>query len=101
VSTNWKFRLTCVGIATGYGMEDRVIGVRFPVRTGNFSLRHHIQTGSGAHPASYEWVPGVLSLGVKRPGREANQSPPSSAEVKEYVGLYLHSPIHLHGAVLS
>jgi hypothetical protein len=28
-------------------------------------------------------VPGALSLGVKRPGREADHSPPSSAEVKE------------------
>jgi hypothetical protein len=30
-----------------------------------------------------QWVPGALSLGVKRPGREADHSPPSSAEVKE------------------
>jgi hypothetical protein len=37
-------------------------------------------------------VPGALSLGVKRPGREADHSPPSSAEVKERVALYLHSP---------
>jgi hypothetical protein len=29
-----------------------------------------------------QWVPGALSLGVKRPGREADHSPPSSAEVK-------------------
>jgi hypothetical protein len=29
-----------------------------------------------------QWVQGVLSLGVKRPGREAGHSPPSSAEVK-------------------
>jgi hypothetical protein len=36
-------------------------------------------------------VPGHLSLGVKRPGREADHSPPSSAEVKEGVELYLHS----------
>jgi hypothetical protein len=28
------------------------------------------------------WVPGTLSPGVKRPGREADHSPPSSAEVK-------------------
>jgi len=28
-------------------------------------------------------VPGALSLGVKRPGHEADHSPPSSAEVKE------------------
>jgi hypothetical protein len=34
------------------------------------------------HPLM-QWVPGALSLGVKRPGREADHSPPSSAEVKE------------------
>jgi hypothetical protein len=39
-----------------------------------------------------QWVPGDLSLGVKRQEREADHSPPSSAEVKEYVELYLHSP---------
>jgi hypothetical protein len=31
-------------------------------------------------------------LGVKRPGREADHSTPSSAEVKESVELYFHSP---------
>jgi hypothetical protein len=30
--------------------------------------------------------------GVKRPGRVADHSPPSTAEVKEWVELYLHSP---------
>jgi hypothetical protein len=30
--------------------------------------------------------------GVKRAGHEADHSPPSSAEVKECVELYLHSP---------
>jgi hypothetical protein len=39
-----------------------------------------------------QWVPGALSLAVKRPGREADHSPPSSAELKEWVELYLHSP---------
>jgi len=34
----------------------------------------------------------VLSLGVRRQGREAHHSPPSSAGVKEWVELYLHSP---------
>jgi hypothetical protein len=29
-----------------------------------------------------QWVPGFLSLRVKRPGREADHSPPSSTEVK-------------------
>jgi hypothetical protein len=30
-----------------------------------------------------QWVPGALSLGVKRLEPEADYSPPSSAEVKE------------------
>jgi hypothetical protein len=34
-------------------------------------------------------------------GRESDHSPPSSADVKELVELYLHSPICLHGVVLS
>jgi hypothetical protein len=29
-----------------------------------------------------EWVPGALSLGVKRVGRKADHSPPTSAEVR-------------------
>jgi len=40
------------------------------------------KTGSGAYPASYPMGTGALSLGVKRPGREADHSPPSSSEVK-------------------
>jgi len=47
-----------------------------------------------------QWVPGALSLGIKQQGREANHSPPPSAKVK-CVEIYLHSPIHLHGMVLS
>jgi hypothetical protein len=38
------------------------------------------------------WKPRALSLGVKRLGRDADHSPPSSAEVKEGVDLYPHSP---------
>jgi hypothetical protein len=34
------------------------------------------------HPP-IQWVPGALSVGVRRPGREADHSPPSSAEIKE------------------
>jgi hypothetical protein len=38
-----------------------------------------------------QWVPGTLSLGVMQMGHEADHSPTSSAKVKEWVGLYLHS----------
>jgi hypothetical protein len=78
-----------------------MIGVRIPAGAGNFSLRHRVQTGSGAHPASYPVGTKGPLLGVKRPGREADHSPPSSAEVKECVELYLPSPIRPHGVVLS
>jgi hypothetical protein len=30
-----------------------------------------------------QWVPGDVSLGLKRPGREADHSPPTSAQVKK------------------
>jgi hypothetical protein len=39
-----------------------------------------------------QWVPGTPSLEVKWPGCEADHSPLSSAEVKEWVELYLQSP---------
>jgi hypothetical protein len=39
---------------------------------------------------SVQWVP-VLFLGVKRSGRDVTHPPPSSAEVKGRVKLYLYS----------
>jgi hypothetical protein len=44
------------------------------------------------HQPPIQCVPGAPSLGVKRQGCEADHSPPSSAEVKEWVELYFHSP---------
>jgi hypothetical protein len=49
------------------------------------------RTSQGPTQPPIQWVQGALSLGVKRPGRETDHSPPSSAEVKERVELYLHS----------
>jgi hypothetical protein len=43
-----------VGIALGYGLDDRGSRVRFPAWAGNFSLHHRVRNGSGAHPASYQ-----------------------------------------------
>jgi len=77
---------------TGYRLDDKIIGVQFLVGAGNFSLCHHVQTGSGAHPASYP-------TRVKGRGHEANHSPSSSAKVN--VWSYTSTPlIHLHGVVL-
>jgi hypothetical protein len=49
---------------------------------GFFPLRHRIQTDSGVHPASYPLVPVTPTSGIKRPGREADYSSPSGAEVQ-------------------
>jgi hypothetical protein len=84
-------RDSSVGIALGYGLDDRGSRLRFPVGAGNFSFHHRVQNGSGAHTVSYPMGTRVLSLEIKRPGREADHSPPSSAEVKEYMELYLQS----------
>jgi hypothetical protein len=45
------------------------------------------RTTLGPTQPPIQWVPGALSLGVRRPGRKADHSPPSSAEE-----LYFDSP---------
>jgi hypothetical protein len=55
-----------VGIATGYGLDDRGVGVPSPGRIKNFLYVD--QTGSGAHPASYTVGTGGSSIGGKAAG---------------------------------
>jgi hypothetical protein len=60
-----------------YGLDDRAIGVRSPAGEKDFSSSFFVQTGSGAHPDSC-----TMGTGSKaRPARDADYSPPSSAEV--------------------
>ena len=77
-------RDSSVGIATRYGLDGPGIESRWE---GRFSAP--VQTGPGAHPASYTMGTGSF-LGVKRPGSGSDHPPPSSAEVKEG-DLYLYS----------
>ena len=74
-----------VGMATRYGLNGSGIESRWGAR---FSAP--VQTGPGAHPASYTMGTGSFP-GVKRPRRGVDHPPPSSAEVKERVELYLYS----------
>jgi hypothetical protein len=60
-------------------------------RVKNFSLLQVFQTGSGVHPPPIQWVPGDLSPGIKQPGREADHSPRTSAEVKK-MWIYTSTP---------
>jgi len=65
-----------------FGLDDRGFMILFPVGAGKFSLYHRVQNGSGAHPDSYLMGSRGSFTGVKRSGREAYHSPPSSAYVK-------------------
>jgi hypothetical protein len=49
---------------------------------GSFLFTTASRTALGPTQPPIQWVPGALSLGLKRPGREADHSPPSGAEVK-------------------
>jgi hypothetical protein len=56
-----------VGIATGYGLDDWMIGVRFLMVARDFSVHHRVQTSSGAYPASYP-----VDTGGSFPGGKAS-----------------------------
>jgi hypothetical protein len=73
-------------------LDDRGSRVRLPVELGIFLFTTASRTALGPTQPPIQWIPGALSLGVKWPGREANYSPPSSANVKEWVELYIHFP---------
>jgi hypothetical protein len=88
----WKSCDSSVGTALGYGLDDRGSRVRFRRGLGIFLFTTASRPALGPTQPPIQWVPGDLSLGVKWPGRETDHSPPPSAEVKEWVELYLHSP---------
>jgi hypothetical protein len=65
---------------------DWTAGVRSPTEAEDFSSNFCIQTFSGAHPVSYTMgTRGSFSGGKAWPGRDADHSPHSSAEVKKRV----------------
>jgi hypothetical protein len=87
--------------------------VGFPALAGIFLLFTASKSPLGPSQPPIKRVPGVVSPGVKRPGREADYSPPSTAEVNN-TWIYTSNPpyifvmwslikhmIYLHGVVLS
>jgi len=79
-------RGNAVGIETHYGLDGQGIESRWEV-----TFSEPVQTGPGAQPASY--TRGNWSFPrVKRLGCGVDHPPPSNAEVKESVELYLYSP---------
>jgi hypothetical protein len=74
-------RDSVVGIVTGYGFDDRGVGVRVPVGSIIFST---LSTPAlGPTQPHIQRVARALSIGLKRQGREADHSPPASADAKK------------------
>jgi hypothetical protein len=66
----------------GISYTIRVLGFDSQQGLGIFLFTTMSRTLLGPTQPPIQWVPGVLSLGVKQPGREGDHSPPSSAEEK-------------------
>ena len=74
-----------VGIAIAYRLDGPGIESRW-----RRDFPHLYRPALRPTQPPVQWVPG-LSRGKVRPGRDADPSPPSSAEVKNRVELYLYS----------
>jgi hypothetical protein len=82
-------RDSAVGIATGYGLDDRGVGVRVPVGSRIFSSpRRPDRIWGPPSLLSNRYRGGGLSPGVKRQERDADQPPPANAEVKN---MWIHT----------
>jgi hypothetical protein len=83
-------------IVSDYGLDDRAIEVQSPTGTG-FSSSPCVQTGSVAQPP-IQWVPGVLSPGVKRGRGVTLTTHPHLVPRLRMSRSYTSSPpINLHG----
>ena len=104
IDFSWNFAsentVICAGVAQSlqrlsYGLDAPGIeswwGTRFS---------SPVQTGPEAHPAFYTEGTGSFP-GANRPGLGADHPPPSSAEVKKRVELYVYCPSGLSWPVLG
>jgi hypothetical protein len=98
----YKVLSSCVGIAQsvqklGYGLDNRVIGVRLPARPRDFSFLHSVQrrvwTPKNLLSGGYQ---GLVPPEINRPGHEADHF--SVILIHRAAS---HSPLYIHGDVLN
>jgi hypothetical protein len=87
-----------VGIVTGYWLDGQGVGVLSPCGVKNFHFSMSSRPAVGSTQLTIQWVPGALSPGVKRLGREADHSPPTSAELKK-MWVYTSTPPFIHSFI--
>jgi hypothetical protein len=75
-------------------------GVQATVMSKNFLSSSSSRPAVRPTQPPIQWVPGALSLGVKRPGREGDRSPPVVPRSRK-CGLYIHSPILPHDVLFN
>jgi hypothetical protein len=78
----------------GYGLDDRGAGVRVPI-VNNFLFSTSSRPALGSTQRPIQWVPEV-----KRPGREVDHSPPTSAEVTK-MWTYISTALGLHECLIT
>jgi hypothetical protein len=90
---------SAVGRAAGYVQDDRGVGVRVPVELRIFTSPCRPDMFCGP-PDLLNRYRGIFPWGLKRPKRETDHSPPTTAEVKKKWVYTFTPPLSLHGAVL-
>jgi hypothetical protein len=82
-NANSVFVFLC-GIVTEYGLNDRGIGVRIPMRSRIFLFPRRLDRFWGAPSFLSIWYRGTLFPAVKRQGREADHLPPTSKPIRAF-----------------
>jgi hypothetical protein len=94
-------RDSAVGMATGYRLDGRGFGFRALVGSRIFSSPRRPDRLWGPPSLLSNGVPGALSQGAKQQGREADHSPPTSAEVKKTWSYTSTPTVSFNGVVLN
>jgi len=88
-------------VSIGYGLHDRG-SIPYRSNDGIFlSSPTASKPALGPTQPPIQWVPGPISLRIKRPGNEADHSSPPSAEDRNAWSYTSTPPIRIHGVGLS